>query len=518
MALYCPGCGAPLAEVEAQRAKCDYCSCYLVIEPGLIRQERGGRRMAEPSPGLESDLPSQLVSHRTPRFELSLLEQLVPDSGPEWFRPLELEEERFALLYLRLVDAESQPLEKDPEPTFRVLEASLRQDEDPGLSAYLALEHLVSQGYREYLEICVLLFDPRSSSVVTYNAGCPGSLLWGSLEEGRTLDSGRTNQALQARMLREQRDYFSNSSRIRMAADDIMVLCSASYAGRGEGPYGGALSALHSSLNQHLGEHPLRVVALAKNAFWSDRAPAVQSLMPRSHLRVAAVRVLPVEPWDSLPPQGSLESHRVDSFEVALWRGPSDFVQVLPLHADRFVLIWLSDPAGELSPELVEGVIHAVLAVLDRPQHGDNENPRRAGREALEGLPQTTRLCLMQFMPIHARVKYFRRGWKQPLALGARGLRDSGALQQFDEGGEATVGPGCRLFFPGAQDYRGEISTGAALAERWNGGKASALYRALVAHWRTKDTARALTNLLLATLGDSGRADGLALIGNRDLE
>ena len=73
------------------------------------------------------------------------------------------------------------------------------------------------------------MFEPDSSSVLTYNAGCPGCLLWVSLEEGRTIDTGRSYPTLQPKMLREQRDYFSNANRIRMTADDILVLCSASF-------------------------------------------------------------------------------------------------------------------------------------------------------------------------------------------------------------------------------------------------------------------------------------------------
>ena len=510
-ALYCPGCGAPVAETSGGRGHCEYCSCHLVIQPGLVRQDKLGR---SEEVQVSSPLPAQLVSHRTSRFELSLLEQLVPHSGPEWFRPLELSGERFALIYLRLVDEKGHPLEKAPEPTFSVMESSLKADGDPGLSAYLALEHLVGEGFREQVEVCVLLFEPESSSVLTYNAGCPGCLLWASLEEGRTIDTGRSYPALQPKMLREQRDYFSNAGRIRMTADDILVLCSASYAGRGEGPYSGALSALHKSLNQHLGEHPLRVVTLAKNAFWTDRAPAVKEQLPESHLRVAAVRVLPVAPSEELPQVGCMETHQVGQYDVALWRAPQDHVECFPLHGDRWVLVWISNPAQPVSEEQVRFVCSTVLAILDRPNHGDNENPRRAGKEALEGQPDSLRLCLIQFIPVHARVKYYRRGWKQPVALGARGLRDTDSLQQFDEGGEATVGPGRRLFFPGAQSYRGEVATGQALSEQWPGGKASALYQTLFAHWRTKNSGQALTEFVLATTGDGGVADGLALVSN----
>ena len=60
------------------------------------------------------------------------------------------------------------------------------------------------------------------------------------------------------------------------------------------------------------------------------------------------------------------------------------------------------------------------------------------------------------------RVKYFRAGWKQPLGLSGRGVRDGSAGQQFDEGGEATVADGCRLFFPGGLQYEGQVTIFAA--------------------------------------------------------
>ena len=52
------------------------------------------------------------------------------------------------------------------------------------------------------------------------------------------------------------------------------------------------------------------------------------------------------------------------------------------------------------------------------------------------------------------------------------------------------------------------------LATVWRGGKASRLYAALTAHWKTKKTERALTQLALAALGDESAAQlgGTALV------
>ena len=58
------------------------------------------------------------------------------------------------------------------------------------------------------------------------------------------------------------------------------------------------------------------------------------------------------------------------------------------------------------------------------------------------------------------------------------------------EGGEATVHEGSRLFFPGGLVYEGQHGEAQAFAAVWRGGKASRLYAALGAHWKTKKTER----------------------------
>ncbi|MCA9795618.1 MAG: zinc ribbon domain-containing protein [Candidatus Eremiobacteraeota bacterium] len=510
-ALYCPGCGAPINPGDDHQVTCSYCGSVLVVQRFSVRQTSPGT----PNEQVQSPLPAELSQMVTGRFELSLLDQVVPGAGPEWFRPLELDQGRFALAYLRLVDADGQSLARPSEDAFAVLTASLQEDSDPGLAAFLLLEHLVNQGFRERVETAILLFEPARSSVVTYNAGCPGCLLWVSQEEGRTVDLGRAYDALAARMLRETRDYFSNSSRLEMAADDLVVLVSAGYAGRGGGAYAGALGALSRSLNEHLGEHPLRVVTLAKNAFWKERAPAVQDQLPHSHLRVAAVRTLAATPLTQ-----ELAAFTVEAapFEVALLRGPGDQALLHELHGNRAVLIWLAHPEG-VSPDSLGLVTEAVLAVLDRPDHGDNENPRRAGREALAALGgQGWRLAVIQLLKTYERVKYFRHGWAQPLSLGPRGLATAEGMQQFDEGGQATVRPGHRLFFPGGLPLQGPAAKAEELAKVWPGGKCSALYQALVAHWRTRRGAPALARLGQAALGDgatSVQLEGMALVTNQ---
>lgn len=123
-------------------------------------------------------------------------------------------------------------------------------------------------------------------------------------------------------------------------------------------------------------------------------------------------------------------------------------------------------------------------------------------------------MAVIQLFDAYERVKYFRAGWKQPIGLGPRGVRDSNSGQQFDEGGEATVNEGARLFFPGGLAYEGQHGSPESFVTVWNGGKASRLYEAFTQHWKTKKTHAALERLARAAASDSPAADlsGLAVV------
>lgn len=506
-ALYCPSCGARLdLDPGARKLTCSYCEGTLLVQPEEIRHVAAPQIPEEPYHPPDS----RLFQHRTDRFELSVLEQLIPGAGSEVFAPVPLDGGRFAIYFLRLVDPKGRSLPQDPRPAARRLEESLQEDADPGLAAYHALEFLAEEGFCDGLETAIALFEPERSRVILYNAGCRDCAWWVSHEEGRCQTPHTPHSVLERRMLRESRDYFSNASPVYLASGDLVVLLSAGFAGRGGGPYSSGLGRFAETMNRHIGEDPLRVVTLAKNSYWEARVPADRANPPSGHLRVAAVRAIPPPLADA--PSGAATLVRGRSFEVALWQAPGDVVLELPLHADRRALLWLS--GAELSRESVQAAREAVLAVLDRPDHGDNENPREAGRRALEHLPGGTRLALIQLFEEYRRVKYFRHGWKQAIALGPRGLHDTAGLQQFDEGGEATVSEGARLFFPGALGYPGQVARAADLAEAWWGGKASRLYEALAAHWRTKKSERALEALVRAAVSDRPEAEveGMGLV------
>ncbi len=473
---------------------------------------------AEVQPYPEPDVT--LSTWVAPRFELSFLEQPILDAAPEIFAGFELDGQRFAVCSMRVIDADGNGARAELGPAFEALKDSLQTDADPGLAANLALEALCRKPFTQRLECAIALFEPKQMRVTLYNAGCNGAVVWASSEEGRSVTPGHTHPPLEKKFLRETRDHFENGRAIHLAAHDVVVAATAGFCGRGNGGYADGVRVLHDTLNAQLGEEPLRVVTLAKNAFWEDfqeHRRRRNNFAPFGDVKLAAVRaVLP--PLVEAPPPGftvqALTSRR---FELAMLAKGEDRLRLLPLHDDRKVLIWLSPVTGTLPPEALETACKAIAAVLDRPDHGDNDNPRQAGRDAYAALgmkPEQVRMAVVQLFDQHQRVKYFRGGWKQPLGLGARGVRDGSAGQQFDEGGEATVGEGCRLFFPGGLTYEGQHGSAESFATAWNGGKASRLYEAFAAHWKTKKTPAALEKLVRAAASDVPTADvsGLALV------
>ncbi len=518
-ALHCPSCGAPLEAPSADLLTCSYCKVALHVEQSKVSTRRAApvpSRDDKPGPYPEPD--ATLSTWEAPRFELSFLEQRIEGAPPELFAGVELTEQRFALIYLRAVDAEKKPVGTVPlEPAMAALRASLEQDSDPGLAAHLALEALCQKPFEHRLEVAVVLFEPKHMRVVPYTAGCEGALVWASSEEGRAIVPSSYHHALERKMLREAKDHFENGQPIHLAAHDLVVFASGGFLSRGGKGYANGQRVLSETLNQHLGEEPLRVVTLAKNGFWEDfNQHRRDAAGPVGHVQVAAVRAI-------LPPlsEAKLAPRRIDvlrsrRYEVALLVGPEDQTRLLPLHGDRQVVVWLSPLEGPLPVGAMDRACEAVLAVLDRKDHGDNENPRQAGRDAYQAADvshEQVSMAVIQLFDQYERVKYYRAGWKQPLSLGNRGVKADG-MQQFDEGGEATVHEGHRLFFPGGARYEGQHQVAESFATVWVGGKASRLYEAFSEHWKTKKTAAALEKLWRALLSDQPDADvsGLALV------
>lgn len=508
--LHCPACGAPVKGGEEKSlTTCEFCDCTLLISGRKIIEQQTedvvkGASVHTP--------PSALIAEEIGRFELSILEQLTADSRPDGFASLALPGERFALIFLRVTDAQAQTTDQDYQSLCDRLKASLTRHEDPGLAAYELLEFLSDQLADFRLELQIVLFEPRTSSVVVYNAGGQRSIYWVSGEEGRVIDVFQSYPVLERKMLKMSRDHFSNSKPVYLSGSDLVVAVSAAYAGRGEGPYADGTGALVRSLNEHLGEQPLKVVTLAKNAFWNERSPAAKEQPIKGPLRVVAVRVKPGVALQEWSPE-SLRVVAGEQFEIACRAPAEDFLEMVPLHKNREVFLWFC--GRDFTPDDYELGKRAVIDLLDRPDYGDNENPRRAGREAAQAIGHEGRFLVVLLLNEYGRTKWYRHCWAQPLGVGPRGLGDPPSAQCFDEGGEATVPEGARQFFPGSLPFYTKPARAEDLAQAWYGGKASALYQALFCHWRTPGTARALARFLQAAESDRPDAalDGCCLLG-----
>lgn len=520
-ALHCPSCGAPLSVPEdAARVSCAYCSAQLVIEADRVstrrpKPEPRASHVEEDDETPYAEPDATLWARVYPRFELSVIEQRIAHAVPELFAGIELEGERFAFISLRVVDKDGRPVAHPLDAAFEALKASLESDGDPGLAANLALESLCEKPFDQRLECAVVLFEPKHMKVTTYAAGLANGLVWASGEEGRTINIDGHHGALERKMLREASDHFANGRPVLLAAGDLILIPSAGYMGRGTRGYSEGPRVLHEVANAQLGEEPLRVVTLAKNAFWAEFQKRRSVHAPVGDVRLAAVRAVSPPLVTSVPAEYAVKSVRSRRYELSCLTERGDTLELLPLHSDRQVLVWLSPTRDGLPADAFAKAVSAIKEVLDG-NTGDNDNPRRAGREALEAMgvaPDSVRLAVIQLIDQHERVKYWRHGWKQPVALGSRGLRGDG-MQQFDDGGEATVHEGSRLFFPGALVFEGQHAEGAAFAGVWRGGKASRLYAGLGAHWKTKKTERALLQLALAARSDEPEAalSGLALV------
>ncbi|MBE2252966.1 MAG: hypothetical protein IAE78_25765 [Myxococcus sp.] len=511
---HCPSCGAPVdVPPGAARVTCAFCQTTLVVEAHAVSTRHTAPRpstekaKAPPFPEPEATLRNWAV----PRFELSLIEQPIPGAAPEVFAGLELPEDRFAFLSMRVVDAEGEALTVKLDGAFEALTTSLRDDGDPGLAANLALEALCRGAFTHRLEVAIALFEPARMRVTPYSAGCREALCWVSSEEGRTLVASGHGQPLERKSLRERGDHFENGRPIHLAAHDLVLFPSPGFLGRGAKGYGNGQRALLDTANEHLGEAPLRIVTLAKNAFWEDFQKNTWSRpVPAGDVKLVAVRAVLPDLATATPP-GRVEVLKTKRYEAALLTQPEERVACWPLHDERHALVWLDAPGS--TDEQWAAFKAAVTAVLDRKDHGDNDNPRAAGRKALATLGRADVSVLVAHLSDrHQRVKWFRQGWRQPVQLGPRGVRGDGH-QAFDEGGEATVHDGHRLLFLGTLPVDGQPQKAEELAEGWNGGKASRLYEALEAHWKTKRTGAALEQLARAAVSDTpGAPKGLALV------
>jgi hypothetical protein len=255
----------------ATRVTCSYCQALLVIDEDRVSTRRP--RVEPPRAGTEEDdeqpypePDATLWAKVYPRFELSIIEQKIPQAVPELFAGLELGDERFAFVSMRVVDREGKPQSHDLGPAWEALRRSLEDDGDPGLAANLALETLCSKPFDHRLECAAVLFEPRHMRVISYAAGVTHGLMWASGEEGRALRLDGHHAALERKMLREASDHFSNATPIHLATKDLILIPSAGFMGRGARGHSEGPRVLGEVANAQLGEEPLRVVTLANTA------------------------------------------------------------------------------------------------------------------------------------------------------------------------------------------------------------------------------------------------------------
>ena len=290
-----------------------------------------GKRQPAPATEAEAEHPAYdepeavLYDKPFPRFELSAIEQKVPGAVPEVFMALELDDQRFAVVQLRCVDAEGRPKAHDLSAASQALTDSLAQDFDPGLAANLALEALCKKPFEARLEVSVVLFSPQRMRVDAYGAGWREGFWWSSGEEGRCVSIDAHHPALERKLLREEGDHFQNSRPVHLAAGDLVVLPSPGFLGRGAGGYPPGVRVLTDVLNEHLGEEPLRVVTLGKNAFWPSFQKDVRHTpQPVGDVRVVAVRALLPPLLEALPATAAQETHKSRHYTVSLYKGPGD--------------------------------------------------------------------------------------------------------------------------------------------------------------------------------------------------
>ncbi|MGE0709841.1 MAG: hypothetical protein AB7N76_24910 [Planctomycetota bacterium] len=536
VAYRCPQCGGGVELPEQGRAlTCPYCDVAIHVEERAPAASAEPARPARPRPGREDEPPPYAPPHphattraRFGRFEVVVARQAIHARPREVMRWLPLGE-RFAALFLVRVLHDEEPLD-DPallEQVATALEERLRERRDPGLAARAALRALRDASPEAgELEVFAAVFDADKSQVLTYDAGCPGALWRASVEEGRLIDPVRDRGRLKVLDLRGEADAFANGPRLELAAGDGVLVTSAGVAGEGRGWRHGQRSLFQGLGQRAIGRDPGWQTDELFAAYWRDRERARAATPPVGDLLVVALRVLGNKELGTAPPPLSREPRTFETatFSLALLAAPEAFVQLREVRPRCHALTWLEGEGLDLAaagPRFAER-----LEALLGGETGDNDNPRRGGREGLAaaGLePESPGLrALALFLgDEHAKVAFWLRGWSDaPLVLPVRGER-GGNLQVFDEGGHVWPSPGARLLFSAGLPFAASARAPADLGGAWPGGRASALYELALEH-EEEGTAAALLRAVAGAVGiDIGAApekSGLLVVERRVVE
>lgn len=523
---HCPNCAAALSfDPSASSVDCDYCSATLILDLGRVTYRRtraprvstGPEETEEGAQLLPIDQPDpSLVTRDAARFSLRILEQKRADPSPEIFRSVELDGMRFAVATLRCVDEDENPIVLDLTSAWNVLAESLTDDGDPGLAVNLALEEISRNPKFKKLQAAVALLDPERTTALVYCAGIRDGVMWVSTEEARPIYAGPAHQALEKSDLAKSGDQFDNGRELQLAALDLIVMTSFAYLRDPVIGRNGA-SAMTNTLRENLAEDPERVVTLIKNAFWEARDKRGDDERDiAGDIIVAAVGARLAAPEVEVDATKSIEALETSRFAIALQRQPGDMVALRPLDENRHGFVWAAAKDGALATEAFEELCEGVYAVLGKMGHGDFDNPRAAGRAGLARMGAATEglsVLVAHLSDEHRRLKYFTKGWKAGAMIGARSIKSNGGQQQFDEGGELSLGDNERILFPGELPYEGQVLRAEDLSERWYGGKSSHLYEALRLHWRTRKCEKALAKLVAAARADVGAQGTVRALG-----
>lgn len=468
VAYHCPQCGGNVKiDSLVANVTCAHCGCVLKVEPQRAekpeRKQRAGEK--ERPPAFLPPREPTVVTRELGRFQVTLLRQSIREDAREAMVWVPLDEHRAGVYLVRIVEegkgSSATPIAGPLGEIALAMTKSLRERRDPGLAIKAALRTLDSSRAPGLLEAFAGVFDSEKSELTMLNSGVNGVLVHASVEEGRTISPSYDRGALDRRQLRSNPDVFANRSPILLTRGDVLTVSNV-----------GERRSIHEALDKHWSADSLEIAKSVHEAFWHERINAYDSHVPPvGDVLVIGVRVrgnAEIRPEPEVPL--SVKSFRSPLFDIALAPSEAGFVDWRPLHSKRHQLVWLEGPG--VTKELGDKVVAATLEVSDG-QTGDNDNPRRAGRDA--EIPAGVKALVLQVHDVHGKLSYWSRNWTEGFTLGTRSDRTP-THQQFDEGGDSWPREGGRLLIPGEAPLAKKFAHLDQLPFYWSGGKASCLY------------------------------------------